>query len=109
MTFNGGKGYSLRDVVQTARERVAGLKLPADVYVSFAGQAEAEREGQIRLAGLTALSIALIVAALTMAFRRRGLAAMVLINGCRRRYMARNTAPPNRWSAPTDWSYGTAR
>ncbi len=41
---------------------------------------EAEREGQIRLAGLTALSVTLIIAALTMAFRRRGLAALVLIN-----------------------------
>ena len=80
VTFNGAKGYSLRDVVKTARERVAALKLPADVYVSFAGQAEAEREGQIRLAGLTAFSIGLIMAALTMAFRRRGLALMVLIN-----------------------------
>jgi Cu/Ag efflux pump CusA len=80
VTFNGAKGYSLRDIVRTARQRVEALKLPKDVYVSFAGQAEAEREGQIRLAGLTAISIALIVAALTMAFRRRGLAALVLIN-----------------------------
>jgi CzcA family heavy metal efflux pump len=80
VTFNGAKGYSLRNVVKTARERVQALSLPADVYVSFAGQAEAEREGQIRLAGLMALSVALIVAALTMAFRRRGLAALVLIN-----------------------------
>ncbi len=80
MTFNGAKGYSLRDIVGEARERVAALKLPKDVYVLFAGQAEAEREGQIRLAGLTALSTALIIAALTMAFRRRGLAVLVLIN-----------------------------
>ena len=80
VTFNGAKGYSLRDIVAQARQRVDALKLPADVYISFAGQAEAEREGQIRLAGLTALSVTLIVAALTMAFRRRGLAALVLIN-----------------------------
>ncbi len=80
VTFNGAKGYSLRNIVKAVRERVDALKLPKDVYVSFAGQAEAEREGQIRLAGLTAISIALIVAALTMAFRRRGLAALVLIN-----------------------------
>jgi Cu/Ag efflux pump CusA len=80
VTFNGAKGYSLRNIVKAARERVDALKLPKDVFVSFAGQAEAEREGQIRLAGLTAISILLIVAALTMAFRRRGLAALVLIN-----------------------------
>jgi CzcA family heavy metal efflux pump len=80
VTFNGARGYSLRDIVKTARARVAALDLPKDVYISFAGQAEAEREGQIRLAGLTTVSILLIVAALTMAFRRRGLAALVLIN-----------------------------
>jgi CzcA family heavy metal efflux pump len=80
VTFNGEQGYSLRHVVHEARERVAALDLPKDVYVSFAGQAEAERAGQIRLAGLTALSIMLTVAALTMAFRRRALAALVFIN-----------------------------
>ena len=80
VTFNGAKGYSLRTIVDQARERISALNLPKDVYVSFAGQAEAEREGQIRMAGLTALSTALIIAALTMAFRRRGLAVLVLIN-----------------------------
>jgi Cu/Ag efflux pump CusA len=80
VTFNGAKGHSLREIVAEARQRVGALQLPKDVYVAFAGQAEAEREGQIRLAGLTAMSIALIIAALTMAFRRRGLAVLVLIN-----------------------------
>lgn len=80
VSFNGAKGYSLREIVNTARERIEALNLPKDVFISFAGQAEAEREGQIRLASLTALSIALIIAALTMAFRRRGLAALVLVN-----------------------------
>lgn len=80
MTFNGLKGHSLRDVVAEARARVDKLALPEGVFVSFAGQAEAERQGQIRIAALTALSVVLIVAALTMAFRRRGLAALVLIN-----------------------------
>jgi Cu/Ag efflux pump CusA len=80
VTFNGAKDYSLRNVVSAARERIEALKLPKGVYVSFAGQAEAEREGQIRMAGLTALSVLLIVAALTLAFRRRGLAVLVLIN-----------------------------
>jgi CzcA family heavy metal efflux pump len=80
VTFNGEKEHSLRDIVNEARNRIAKLTLPDDVYVSFAGQAEAERAGQIRIAMLTALSVALIVAALTMAFRRRSLAALVLIN-----------------------------
>lgn len=80
VTFNGEKGHSLRNIVAEARTRIAELKLPDDVFVSFAGQAEAERAGQIRLAILTTLSIALVVASLTLAFRRRGLAALVLIN-----------------------------
>ena len=80
VTFNGEKDHSLREIVDAARTRVAKLALPNDVFVSFAGQAEAERAGQIRLASLTALSVALIIATLTMAFRRRGLAVLVLIN-----------------------------
>lgn len=80
VTFNGAKGYSLRKIVEETKKRVSKLDLPKDVFVTFAGQAEAEREGQIRLAGLTAASTVLIIAALTMAFRRRGLAALVLIN-----------------------------
>lgn len=80
VTFNGAKGYSLRHVVHEVRERVSALKFPKDVYVSYAGQAEAERAGQIRLAGLTALSVTLTIAALTLAFRRRILAALVLVN-----------------------------
>jgi Cu/Ag efflux pump CusA len=80
VTFNGAKGYSLRNIVSEAKDRVDQLNLPKDVYVSFSGQAEAEREGQLRLAGLTSLSTILIVAALTMAFRRRSLAVLVLIN-----------------------------
>ena len=57
INFNGAEGYSLRSIVNEAKERIAALKLPADVYVSYAGQAEAERAGQIRLGSLTALSI----------------------------------------------------
>lgn len=80
VTFNGEKAHSLRNIVAEARSRIATIALPKDVFVSFAGQAEAERAGQIRLAILTALSIALVVASLTLAFRRRGLAVLVLIN-----------------------------
>jgi CzcA family heavy metal efflux pump len=80
VTFNGAKGYSLRNLVSEARARVAKVELPKDVFISFTGQAEAEREGQLRLAGLTALSTALIVTVLTIAFRRRRLAILVLVN-----------------------------
>ncbi len=54
--------------------------LPKDVYLSYAGQAEEERAGQIRLATLTAISTLLITMVLALAFRRRALAALVLIN-----------------------------
>ena len=64
------------------KDRVAALQLPEGVYVSYAGQAEAERDGQIRLGILTALSIALVVIVLTMAFTRRAL-AVVLLSMCR--------------------------
>lgn len=80
VTFNGSPDRSLRDVVDDARKRIERLALPKDVYVSFAGQAEAERAGQIRLAALTALAILLIVAVLTLAFKRRALAGLVLVN-----------------------------
>jgi Cu/Ag efflux pump CusA len=80
VTFNGSADRSLRSIVDDAKSRIAKMKLPEDVYVSFAGQAEAERAGQIRIAILTAISIVLVVAALTLAFKRRILAALLLIN-----------------------------
>lgn len=80
VNFNGAEGYSLRNLVKEAKERIDQLKLPADVYVSFAGQAEAERAGQIRLGALTGLSILLIVVALTLAFKRKLLALVLLVN-----------------------------
>jgi len=80
VNFNGSADRSLRDTVADVKTRVAALKLPAGVYVSYAGQAEEERAGQIRLAVLTAMSIVLVVLILTAAFRRRALAAVLLIN-----------------------------
>lgn len=80
VNFNGAPDHALRSVVADVKERVSSLTLPADVYVSYAGQAEAERAGQIRLAGLTALAVLLIVIALTLAFKRKALAALLLIN-----------------------------
>lgn len=80
VNFNGEPGHSLRTTVNEAKERIAELKLPADVYVSYAGQAEAERAGQIRLGALTAISILMIVLALTLAFKRKLLALVLLVN-----------------------------
>jgi CzcA family heavy metal efflux pump len=80
VNFNGSDDRSLRDTVADVKMRIEALKLPAGVYVSYAGQAEEERAGQIRLALLTVLSIALVVIVLTAAFKRRALAAVLLIN-----------------------------
>ncbi len=80
VNFNGSDDRSLRDTVADVKMRIDALKLPAGVYVSYAGQAEEERAGQIRLALLTVLSIALVVIVLTAAFKRRALAAVLLIN-----------------------------
>ena len=80
VTFNGAKGHSLRDIVNEARERVAALICPRMFMSPSPGRPRRSGKGRSRLAGLTALSTALIIAALTMAFRRRGLAVLVLIN-----------------------------
>ena len=80
VNFNGAPGYSLGNVVSEVKERVAALTLSPDVYVSYAGQAEAERTGQLRLGALTAASILLIVIALTLAFKRKLLALVLLVN-----------------------------
>jgi CzcA family heavy metal efflux pump len=80
VNFNGSEERSLRDVVSDVKARIAELKLPPAVYVSYAGQAEEERAGQIRLAFLTAIAIGLVVIVLALAFKRRALAAVLLIN-----------------------------
>ena len=80
VNFNGSPERSLRDTDTEVKERIAELKLPQGVYVSYAGQAEEERAGQLRLALLTSLSIALVVVVLTLAFKRRALAGVLLIN-----------------------------
>ncbi len=80
VNFNGSEHHSLRDIVSEVKKRVSALKLPAGVYVSYAGQAEEERAGQIRLGLLTSVSITLVIIVLTAAFERRALAAVLLIN-----------------------------
>lgn len=80
VNFNGSPERSLRETVADVKERVAQLKLAENVYVSYAGQAEEEREGQLRLAVLTGLSTALVIIVLGLAFRRRALAGILLVN-----------------------------
>ncbi len=77
VSFNGTGERSLSEIVEEAKGKIAAIDLPKDVYISWAGQAEAERQGQVRLALLTTLSVTAILASLAMAFRRRGLAALV--------------------------------
>lgn len=79
MTFNAS-GRSLADVVAEARAKVAQITLPADTYVTFEGHAEAERQGHLRMAGLALLTVVLIAAITTRAFKRAKLAALVLLN-----------------------------
>lgn len=80
VNFNGSSERSLRDTVAEVKQRVAELNLPGGVYLSYAGQAEEERAGQIRLGLLTALSIGLVIIVLALAFKRRALAIILLIN-----------------------------
>lgn len=80
VNFNGSPDRSLRETVADVKQRVSELKLPEGAYISYAGQAEEERAGQVRLALLTALSIALVVIVLAMAFKRRVLAGILLVN-----------------------------
>jgi CzcA family heavy metal efflux pump len=79
VSFNAA-GRPLQDVVRDARARVSEVQLPKDIYVTFVGEAEAERASQLRLAMLTSITIALIILVLTMAFRRSRLAILVLVN-----------------------------
>jgi CzcA family heavy metal efflux pump len=80
INFNGAPERSLRDTVTEVKERISALTLPAGVYVSYSGQAEEERAGQVRLAFLTTLSIALVIIVLALAFKRRVLAGVLLVN-----------------------------
>lgn len=79
VTFNA-QGRALQDVVADVRARIAKLQLPKEVYITFSGQAEAERESQIRLAGLGAISFLLVVLVTMLAFKRSRLALLVLVN-----------------------------
>ena len=79
VTFNA-QNRSLKEVVADARAMVAKVDLPKEVYVTFTGQAEAERESQIRLAGLGAVSFLLVVLVTMLAFKRSRLALLVLVN-----------------------------
>ena len=80
VNFNGSPERSLRETAGEVKKRVSELAFPPGVYVSYAGQAEEERAGQLRLAFLTTISIALVVIVLALAFKRRVLAGVLLVN-----------------------------
>jgi Cu/Ag efflux pump CusA len=80
VNFNGSPERSLRETAGEVKKRVSELAFPPGVYVSYAGQAEEERAGQLRLAFLTTVSIALVVLVLALAFKRRVLAGVLLVN-----------------------------
>ena len=80
VTFNVGKG-SLQNVVQEARRAIArSVKLPAGVFVEFAGAAEAEAQTRTELYLYSGLSLALIVMILFVSFRWRPNSWLVLAN-----------------------------
>ncbi len=80
VTFNAGN-RPLADVMRDAKAAIArGVPLPRDVYLSYGGAAAAEQASQCRLIILSALSFLLIVATLTLAFRRARLSTLVLVN-----------------------------
>jgi CzcA family heavy metal efflux pump len=80
VNFNGSPERSLRETADEVKNRVSGLAFPSGVYVSYAGQAEEERAGRLRLAFLTTVSIGLVVIVLALAFKRRVLAGVLLVN-----------------------------
>jgi len=80
VTFNT-QGRALQDVVTDARRTIEKtVKLPPGVYLEFTGAAEAEQQTRTELLLYSALSLALIVMILTIAFRWRRNAALVLVN-----------------------------
>ncbi len=77
VTFNVG-GRPFDRVVAEAKARLAALRLPAGVELSFAGAAETEKAALRELLADTALAVALVLLILFLAFRRRTYPWLVL-------------------------------
>jgi len=80
VTFNVA-GRDLQSVVAEARDRISNISdLPADIYVRFAGEAEAEQNARIELFVFATLALVAVVLILFLGFKRRAYPWLVLIN-----------------------------
>jgi CzcA family heavy metal efflux pump len=80
VTFNVGSG-SLQGIVQEAQQAIAkSVVLPANVFVQFAGAAEAELKTRNELVLYSVLALALIVMILFLSFHWRANSWLVLAN-----------------------------
>ena len=70
---------SLSEVVREMRAVVAATPLPAGVTVDIEGQFQAQEEAQTRIAGLAALSLALVFLVLFGRYRSLRLVGMVMV------------------------------
>jgi CzcA family heavy metal efflux pump len=80
VTFNVA-GAALQDAVADARARIAALgPLPPNVFVRFAGEAEAERQARYEIALYAGVAVVTVVLLLHLSFRRRAYPWLVLAN-----------------------------
>ncbi len=80
VTFNV-EGRDLQGVVADARGRIAALgNLPAGVFVSFAGEAEAEQQARYELVLYSVFALVAVVLILFVCFRRRAYPWFVVAN-----------------------------
>ncbi|HZF28819.1 MAG TPA: efflux RND transporter permease subunit [Gammaproteobacteria bacterium] len=80
VTFNV-QGRDLQGAVADARARIAGLgALPPNVFVRFAGEAEAERQARIEIVLFAAFALIGVVVILFLCFKRRAYPWLVLAN-----------------------------
>jgi CzcA family heavy metal efflux pump len=80
VTFNTS-GRPLQETVLEARARIArAVPLPPGVFIEFTGAAAAEQQARSELLVYSVLALALILLLLSMAFRRRVNAWLVLVN-----------------------------
>ncbi len=77
VTFNVG-GQPFDQVVKAAKTKLAKLRLPSGVELSFAGAAESEAQARRGLLLDTALAVGLVMLVLFLAFRRRTYPWLVL-------------------------------
>jgi CzcA family heavy metal efflux pump len=80
VTFNVA-GRPLQTVVADAKSRIAAIaNLPRNVYLRFAGEAEAERAARFELSLFASLALVVVVLVLFLCFERRAYPWLVLVN-----------------------------